>query len=174
MRICIDMDEVIADNYPKFLDRYEQKYGHRLSYEEYVGGKIYDLPDANALRQVLHEPGWFADLPVIEGAIEVVKELYEQHEVFILSSATEFRHSMLDKINWLEEHFPFIHHRRITFCGDKSIAHGDYLIDDKVKNLNGFQGEGLLFTAPDNVYEKTGYPRFDNWQQIREFFKRMK
>ena len=167
------MDEVLADNFPKFLDRYEQIHHRRPAFEEYAGGKIYDMPEAMDLRKVLYEPGWFADLPVIEGAVEVVQELYAKHEVFILSSATEFRHSMLDKINWLEQHFPFIHHRRITFCGDKGIAHGDYLIDDKVKNLNSFRGDGLLFTAPDNIYEKTGYPRFDNWKEIRTFFQEL-
>ncbi|MEO0627107.1 MAG: 5'(3')-deoxyribonucleotidase [Bacteroidota bacterium] len=170
MRICIDMDEVLANNYPKFLDLYEKVFGRRPSEDDYMGGKIYDLPGANDLRKSLHNPGWFADLPVIDNAPKIVAKLYEKHEVFIVSSATEFKHSMFDKMEWLEQHFPFISHRRIVFCGDKSIAHGDYLIDDKPKNLSAFSGEGLLFTAPDNVNLQTDFPRFDNWLQLDDFF----
>ncbi|MEM6879696.1 MAG: 5'(3')-deoxyribonucleotidase, partial [Bacteroidota bacterium] len=95
---------------------------------------------------------------------------YNAHEVFIVSSATEFKHSMLDKMNWLDTHFPFISHRRIVFCGDKSIAQGVYLIDDKTNNLRSFSGNGLLFTAPDNVYLETEFQRFDNWDQLDNFF----
>ncbi|MEM6396699.1 MAG: 5'(3')-deoxyribonucleotidase [Bacteroidota bacterium] len=171
MRICIDMDEVLADNYPKFLDLYKSVFGRRPEKEEYIGGKIYDLPGANDLRKSLQKPGWFADLPVIDGAVEVVEKLYARHEVFIVSSATEFKHSMLDKMNWLEKHFPFISYKRVVFCGEKSIAYGDYLIDDKPKNLRSFKGEGLLFTAPDNVFLETEFRRFDSWVEVDDFFE---
>ena len=50
-----------------------------------------------------------------------------------------------------ERHFPFIATSHIVFCGDKSIVAADYLIDDNVRQLSRFRGEGIIFTAPHNM-----------------------
>ncbi len=109
----------------------------------------------------------------MKGAGEVVQELYERYEVYIVTAATEFKHSFTDKWEWLEEHMPFVHWERIVFCGNKSIVHGDYMIDDKVTNLAGFNGQGLLFTASHNALLDTDYPRFDTWLEIRDYFREL-
>ncbi len=168
-RIIIDMDEVLADNYPAFHRAAAAQLGRPLAPEEYRGKKLYELPGLEKVRDILYEKGHFRNLPVIEGAVEVVKELYDNYEVFIVTTATEFRYSFLDKYEWLEEHFPFIHYDRIVFCGDKSIVRGDFMIDDKVKNLAGFNGTGLLFTASHNLADQT-YHRVNNWQEVRDYF----
>lgn len=172
-RIIIDMDEVLADNYPSFLRKAAELYGRELQPEEHRGKRIYDLPGLDKVREILHQKGHFRQLPVMENAVEVVRELYEYHEVFIVTTATEFRYSFLDKYEWLEEHFPFIHYDRIVFCGDKSIVHGDYMIDDKVKNLAGFNGTGLLFTASHNV-EEQNYHRVNDWLEVRSYFRQIR
>ncbi len=168
-RICIDMDGVLADTYQKFVDAYEREFGRELLRTELLGKKVYDLEGASHIRDLMYEPGFFRQNTVLPGAVAVVEHLYERHEVFVVTSTTEFRHSMLDKWEWLAEHFPFIHHSRMVFCGDKGIVHGDYMIDDKVSNLEGFNGTGLLFTSPDNHYD-TGYRRVDSWGEVRDFF----
>ncbi len=169
IRIVIDMDEVMADTYAKFNDLYTDRFGNRLTPEEYHGKKIYEMEGAMELRNHLNDPGFFRDLKVMPDAQEVVRELYDEYEVFIVTAATEFRHSFLDKYEWLEEHFPFIHWSRIVFCGDKSIVHGDYMIDDKVSNLEPFNGEGILFTASHNV-NHDHFHRVHTWLDVREFF----
>lgn len=45
------------------------------------------------------------------------------------------------------------------------------MIDDSSRHFKNFQGQGSLFTAPHNIYE-TGYYRVDNWEEIREYFKK--
>lgn len=169
-RICLDMDEVLADTYAKFEDLYEERFDRRLKPADYHGMKIYDLPGAADIRNAMHEPGFFRDLPVMDGAREVVEELYEHYEIFVTTAATEFKHSLLDKWEWLHENMPFIHHHRIVLCGDKRIVHGDFMIDDKVRNLSGFNGTGLLFTASHNVHD-TGYHRVNNWREVRDYFR---
>ncbi len=171
MRICIDMDEVMVDNYQRYHEIFEQQQGRKIETAEYYGKKIYDLPGIETLRDELHKPGFFRDLPMMKDAREVVEELYENYEVYIVTAATEFKHSFTDKWEWLEEHMPFIHWERIVFCGNKSIVHGDYMIDDKVSNLSTFNGQGLLFTASHNVHDE-GYPRVDNWIEVRDFFRK--
>lgn len=168
--IAMDMDEVIADVVPKFLDHYERDFGVRPDRENWWGKKIYQLPNAAHIRGYLHEKGFFADLPVMEGSQEVVKWLSEHYEVFAVTAATEFRNSLEDKYDWLERHFPFIGWRKLVLCGDKTIIKADYMIDDHVFNLERFQGKGLLFTASHNLNEHR-FVRVNNWAEVRAFFE---
>lgn len=168
-RIAIDMDEVIADVLPKFLDIYEEKYGRRPSEEEYWGRKLYEIEGVRALRNVLFEKGFFRDLPIIADSQVVLKELSERFDLYIVTAAMEFRNSFEDKYDWLADHFPFIHWRNIVFCGDKSIIKTDWLIDDHPSNLETFSGTGLLFTASHNVKEER-FHRVNNWQEVRAYF----
>lgn len=172
MRIIIDMDEVLADTYVEFGNRFHRRFGRTVAAKELIGKKYYDLPGAADLRNEMFEPGFFRNLPVMTGAVEAMRELYEKHEVYIVTTATEFKYSMLDKWEWLEEYFPFIHHSRLVFCGNKSIVHGDYMLDDKVKNLATFNGRGLLFDSPHNAHE-TGYERIHDWEEVRAYFRKL-
>lgn len=172
LRIILDMDGVMADTYPLFVDHYEARFGRRPGRKELLGKKVYDIPGGADIRNAMHEPGFFAQPAVMPNAREVVRELYDNYEVFVVSTASEFRHAYLDKWEWLARHFPFIHFSRIVFCGDKRIVHGDYMIDDKGSNLAGFNGTGLLFDSPDNHYTE-GYQRVHNWLEVRDYFREL-
>lgn len=168
-KIALDVDEVIADPIPKFLDAYEQSFGKRLSKADYWGQKVYDLPNARHIRDVLYDKGFFRDLPVMANSQMVVEELAQDYDIFFTTSAMEFKNSLEDKYDWLREHFPFISWKNFAFVGDKSIIRADYMIDDHVSNLKKFNGKGLLYTASYNILEE-GYTRVDNWLDIRAFF----
>lgn len=172
LRIALDMDEVMADVIPKFSDIFEQEFGRRPKLEEYRGKKIYDVNDAQHIRNALHKPGFFADLPVMEGSQEVVEWLNENFDLYIVTAAAEFRNSLADKHDWLGKNFPFIHWSKYVFCGNKSIINADYLIDDHVKNMKRFSGKGVLFTASHNI-EDTEYDRVNNWQEVRAYFEKV-
>lgn len=160
----------MADTYWKFARAYEGEFGRKLAKAELLGKKVYELEGAAHLRDLMHEPGFFRDVPLVEGAVEAVRELYDKHEVYIVTSCTEFPTALRDKWEWLHEHFPFIETARMVFCGSKAIVYGDYMIDDKEVNLAGFNGEGLLFTAMDNHYVE-GYRRVDTWAEVTEYFR---
>lgn len=173
-RIAVDMDEVVADVLPKFLDLFEQFNGRRPSEEEYLGKKLYALPGGVHLRQALFQKGFFADLSLISGAQDGIQRLLNDgHEIFFVTAAQEFRNSLEDKYDWLLQHFPNISWKNFVFCGDKSIIQADYLIDDHAFNLRTFKGKGLLFTAPHNVTE-TEFTRVNNWAEVLEFFEQEK
>lgn len=168
--IALDMDEVIANVTPKFLDLYEESYGRRLKKVDYWGKKIYEIEGAMEIRDRLFEKGFFRDLPVMPGSREGVRALMDDYEIFITTAAQEFRNCLEDKYDWLQEHFPFIHWRNYVFCGDKRVLGTDYMIDDHARNLEGFQGKGLLFTASHNIHEDR-FTRVNNWTEIVDFFQ---
>ncbi len=171
-RIIIDMDEVIADPMGAMIDWYKKEHGGEFDYDKILNGswsKGFPEHHQEMIIQRLKGPGFFRDLPVMEDAVEVLKELNKRYDLYIVSAAIEFPNSLKDKVEWMQDHFPFISWRQITLCGSKDLVAGDYMIDDHVKNLKGFKGKPYLFTAAHNL-DITGYDRIDNWQHAASIF----
>jgi 5'(3')-deoxyribonucleotidase len=122
------------------------------------------FPDQEALLRFIHAPGFFRTVPVIPGAIEALQRLMLNFNVYIVSAAMEFPLSLYEKQQWLAEHFPFISWHNIVFCGDKSLIHTDYLVDDHPKNLDFCRGKAIMFTAGHNR-NHTQYTRVHNWTE---------
>jgi 5'(3')-deoxyribonucleotidase len=165
------MDEVMADAIAKQLELFNRDYRDNVGIEHLQGRKLRDLRPhlTKEISGYFDLPDFFRDLPVIENSIEVIRELSERYEIFIATAAMEVPYSFAAKYEWLQEHFTFIPPSNIVFCGNKSIIHADFLIDDHASNFVGFQGQGVLYTAAHNVFV-TGYPRVNNWLEVREFF----
>ncbi|WP_316735659.1 5' nucleotidase, NT5C type [Pedobacter aquatilis] len=166
-RIAIDMDEVIADVIPKFIQLYNRDFGVPLDLEIEPGNEVFmQIPqDVNQKWfEYINEPGFFRDLAVIPDSQEVIRALQEKYDVYIVSAAMEFRNSLVDKYDWLAEHFPFLDWQHIMFCGNK-IVEVDVLIDDRIKNFVNFKGRPLLYTSPHNLLI-TEYERVNSWQDV--------
>jgi 5'(3')-deoxyribonucleotidase len=168
-RIAIDMDEVIADTIDKFIELYKREHQTEIRLDQMNGKEFNELLPGEiklTLKQYLHQPGFFSDLKVMPGSQQVVKELCEKYDVYIVSAAMEFPNSLIDKYNWLAEHFPFIHWKNIIFCGNK-IVDVQIMIDDRIRNFAGFNGRPLLFSSPHNHFI-TEYERVNNWQEVAD------
>ncbi len=171
-RIIIDMDEVIADPMGDMIDWYRKQYGREVDYEKMKGGSwVRGFPDYDhvLVKDRLMAPGFFRNLPVMKGSVDVLRELNKAYEVFIVSAATEFPNSLKDKLEWLLEHFPFFTWKQLTLCGDKRLVYGDHMIDDHVWNLETFNGKKYLFTSPHNL-DVDGYTRINNWSEAAAIF----
>lgn len=165
--IAIDQDQVLADLLTVWLKRYNQDYNDNLdnddikswNIDKYVkcGEKIFDYLDYDLFR----------NLPVIEHSQEVVKKLSEKYEVYVVTTATVIPKTLNAKIEWLNEHFPFIPNENIVLCGSKSIIKADIMIDDAVHNLENFDGWGLLFDAPHNRNENK-FLRMNGWKEVEK------
>lgn len=167
--IAIDMDGVLADTEVQYLNYYEQEFGERLTKEIFHNvAEAEALPDG-AIYKFLFTPGFFRTIPVMEGAVEAVKTLQKDFDIYIASAAMEFPLSLYEKKEWLGEHFPFIHWSNIIFCGDKSIIDTDYMIDDYCKNLDFCKGKPIMFTAGHNA-NITHHVRANNWKEVVELF----
>ena len=144
-RICIDMDEVIADAVAEHLLRYNRDFNESLTAADLEGKWLWDVVQVDrhdALEAYLRSDDFFAVLDVMPYAQRVIKALQTRYEVFIATAAMEVPTSFVAKYNWLSEHFPFVPASHIVFCGDKSILRADFLIDDNPRQLQRFGGEG--------------------------------
>jgi 5'(3')-deoxyribonucleotidase len=171
-RIAIDMDEVMADTLAKRLAIYRSEFGEELPRESLHGVSLYEAVGEERRERVkaqLFQAGFFREIPVMEGAGETIRDLMQHYEIFIATAAMEYPHSFPDKYEWIKEHLPFFPDSHIVFCGDKSIIHADFLIDDSPRHFERFAGQGILLSSPHNAKE-TRYPRVDNWSDVRKRF----
>jgi 5'-nucleotidase len=170
--IAIDMDETIVDTLSRHLDWYNNEFNQQLSKADLQGAKIYQrvLPEALAkVKAYPDHPDFFADLCANEHAIDVMLALHEKYDIVIATAAMEHPNSFSAKYQWLTKHLPFLSPMNFIFCGRKNLLKADYLIDDSSRHFVGFDGQGVLYTAPHNIHEAAAI-RVDNWQQIHALF----
>lgn len=165
-QLLVDMDGVLADVYAQFLRMEYEEAGIRQTPED-LNGKTEPEAFVYADKHV-RSKGFFRTAPVMEGSVEGLRYLNEKYKVYIVSSATEYPNSLLEKHEWLNEHFPFITWQQMIFCGSKEPVRGDLMIDDHPKNLDHFEGTTFLFTQPHNFFiQNPKHVRVNNWDEIR-------
>ena len=172
LRLTLDMDDVLANTHEKLINIVLNEFSTTLTLKELQSNALKDLlhpKQLTKIHKIINAPDFFADIEVKADAIETVYELSKYYEIFVATACMEFPNSFRDKFDWLKKHFSFIPWTNIVFCGYKSIINSDYLIDDHVRNLNAFKGEGILFTAPHNLKDKT-FRRVSNWKEVSELF----
>ena len=171
-RICVDMDEVMADTLAEHLRRYNQAFDEDVTPEDLVGKGLWEVAPEDRqkeLRAFLDAEDFFEVLDVMPGSQVVLEELSKRFEIFIATQAMTVPNSLGPKYRWLQRHFVFIPPTHYVFCGNKSILRADYLIDDLPRNLERFTGQGLLYTAPHNL-TASGYMRVNDWQEVLAYF----
>jgi len=170
-RLIVDMDDVIADATGQFIHYYEKEFGVRVTRDSLNHqDEGHGFPDHHdIIRGFPFREAFFQTMKPNEGSQEILAELNKKYDLFIVSAAMEFPQSLSEKLKWLGEHFTFLHWKQIVFCGSKTVVHGDYMIDDLPYNLEKFNGEKFLFTAPHNLHINT-YERLNNWKEAGERF----
>lgn len=164
-QVLVDMDGVLADVYSQFSRLELGETGTVIDIES-LYGKLESEAFPNYEKHV-RSTNFFRTAPVIPDSVGGLKYLNEKYNVLIVSSATEFPDSLKEKVEWLNEHFPFIKWQQIILCGTKNSIKGDIMIDDHPKNLDYFEGEKILFSQPHNMYMvKDDCTRVNTWQEI--------
>ncbi|HEY0308748.1 MAG TPA: 5'-3'-deoxyribonucleotidase [Acidobacteriaceae bacterium] len=170
-RVCVDMDDTMADTMGEHIARYNAEHGLCVTKDDLQGKWLWDhVPKEHQqdLMRIMCAEDFFEDLDVLPDAPAVLQRLQEHYDIFIATAAMEVPSSFASKFRWLKRHFPFLPYRHFVFCGDKSILRAEYLIDDMPRYLKAFDGQGILFSAPHNV-GATGFPRVENWLEVEEY-----
>merc|ERR1712118_77020 len=182
--VLLDMDGVLVDWDAGFRREWE-RYGHDPS--KIDRAKSYAMEDCvdpklrNAALAVMSQPGFFRDLPPMEGAIKAVEEMIERgFSVLICTSPLPCNPTCpQDKIEWVRKHLGHVEFRQpgdakkrldvqdiIVMTRDKTFVMGDVLIDDKplIQGCMRPTWEHIVFAAPYNEL-KPGDERlrFDDW-----------
>ncbi len=109
---------------------------------------------------------FWANLEPIPGAIEGFKKLEEKYDVRILTAPSNKNIiCYTEKAEWVRTHLGFDALKKLILTKDKSIAIGDYLIDDRTVNgAAEFKGELIhIFT-----------PKFPDWESIINYLIHLK
>ena len=166
-KIAVDMDGVLADVYSQFIKMHHQEFGETISLES-----VYGKTEREAFvhcRKYIGTESFFRDAPLIDGCRNVLEQLNQEYEVYLVSAAMEFPWSLSQKLEWIKQHFPFIGWQQIVLCGSKQIIAADIMIDDHFKNLDHFTGRTLLFTQPHNILREAGrHQRVNTWNDIEK------
>ena len=166
-RIAVDMDGVIANTTEQFFRFDERDFGRRRTLEEITGE-----PEGVAFpngREYVRRKDFFRTAPVMDDSQNILARLNDRYEIFIVSAATEFPQSLLEKYEWLNEHFSYITWKQMVFCGSKTIVEADIMIDDHFKNLDHFKGTTILFSQPHNLLRDPGrHKRVHSWNEIAD------
>lgn len=142
-RLHVDMDG-ITDNFNKaFLRKYNQrakKPADQADIEVWDMFKV--LPDKEALEWAMAcmgTNGWWRGLDLMSPEVpEILKGWNKKAEVYLLTSPWNAL-SCKEKMERMEDHFPFLGRKQIIICSPKYLVTGDLLIDDKPRNLAKYQ-----------------------------------
>lgn len=177
MLILSDMDSVVADwdtGYDNLLD----SLGSRArNIPRHNDRQVFNLHhglgprQSGIVRRVMDTPGFYAELPLVEGAAEALNAMLDEgHDVLLCSSPwTTNPTCASDKYDWAERMLGMGWADRVILTKDKTLVRGDILIDDK-PNISGRLAPTwtqILFDAPYNR-EVTTLPRLSQWADWKE------
>jgi 5'-nucleotidase len=169
-QLIVDMDDVMGDFTGQLINYYEKEFCIKINRESLNGKEDIDgFPQIHhaIVRNFPHQTNFFRTLELKENSQEVLEKLNFRYKVFIVSAALKFPFSVVEKIEWLKEHFPFLSWEQLVFCGSKDVVFGDFMIDDNVFNLEKFNGEKFFFTAPHNIHIDR-FHRLNNWREVAD------
>lgn len=174
--LLLDMDGPLADFDRHFFDVANAK-GFRVDCDpstqtcRFATDHVIDTQERNEMRRTINNTRWFRELPVTEGAFEGVERLLAlqdagEVEMWVVSKPLEANPFCRDdKAAWLSEHFPGLT-GRLILAPDKSIVHGDILLDDAPHTewMSRAHWTPVIFTAPWNGDgSKWGHLPFWDW-----------
>src|ERR1700761_5092027 len=105
-RLIVDMDGVLADAHAQFIAYDERDTNRRKTLAETLN--VPELEISPRSNEHILLPGFFREAPVIGNSPEVLERLNRKYDLYIVSAATEYPSSLIEKMAWLAEHFPFI------------------------------------------------------------------
>ncbi len=176
MIILVDQDNVLADFDSAFLAAWRASHPaapftpleQRRSWNPRD-----DLPREHhaAAMQVYARPGFFRSLEPMPGAFDALRAMLALGwNVRICTAPIEaYQHCVAEKFAWVEQHLGWEWTRRIVLTADKTLVHGDWLIDDKPR-ITGSRTPSwrhALFDAHHNRHlEHSVRVDWRNWQQM--------
>lgn len=177
MIILVDQDDVLADFHGCFCDEWQRQFGEVMQPTFYkIEGEKKDVPPEmeKRIKEISYKEGFFLNLPPLPNAIESVKEIALYHQVFICTRPLlESEFCLQEKKRWVSEHLGAYFVQRMLFVTDKTLVHGNYLIDDNPEPEDGLHQPTWRHIVYDRPYNQhiIDRPRIVEWQNWQEVLK---
>lgn len=178
MIILVDQDGVLANLSEQFISDWTKEYPE-LPYIKHEDRKMFYMTDEYPkkykvmIREIMHRKHFFRKLKPIPGALEALNKLKDLgHDVYICSAPfTKSRYCASEKHEWVKQHLGKDWERKLILTKDKTLIHGDYLIDDKpsVEGVIKPSWTHIVFNQPYNTNSKSKY-RID-WDDYNNFLE---
>lgn len=118
LRIGIDVDDVLNNFFPHWVEEYNKKFNKNMDYlkvDDYDLRKVFKKDDEwNEFISVLDEPDFYEGLKPDKLAQVVIKELLEAGAEILLITGT-YPNQVPKKFEWIKRHFPEILDKNILF-----------------------------------------------------------
>lgn len=96
-------------------------------------GKEYGREACLAMQDIMMRKNFFRTIEPIPEAVEAVHKLLKNpmYECSICTAPiTHNKYCASEKLEWLKEQFGSKFHRKVVITNDKTVVHGDFLLDD--------------------------------------------
>lgn len=159
-KIYFDMDGVLVDfewGVRELCHMVPEVQGHASEgYDDRLFAKMHEVPH------------FYAQLPPMDGMVEVIKELLEKYgdRVEILTGVPkpkrDIKDAATDKVEWVRKYIsPDIVINTVLRAEKKNFCKGreSVLVDDFDKNITEWENEGgtgILFTTPGELRKELG------------------
>jgi 5'-nucleotidase len=175
--VLVDMDGVIARFNEHLVEYAHTKLGAPLlsadDFTTFHANEAYPDEWKDRVEFLSEDEGFFASLPLIDGAVTALKEMEEAGIcVFICTSPKKYYsnpHCAGEKHGWIMRHFGKKWTEKIILTRDKTLVHGDVLIDDKPEVTGAMvpSWKHVYFDQPYNR-ENLARKRITSWKHWRE------
>ena len=172
MRILVDMDAVIAHwgaEYDRSLDRIGAEavnIPRTASQIDWNLTKGRTAAEKKIIEQVMTEAGFYTRLEPIPGAKQELKAAVKAgHDVRIVSAPYISNPTCAsDKLAWIAKHYGTHWASRVILTNDKTVVHGDILVDDKPEITGSMEPSWTHVVFGDYAYNRhVPGPRITAW-----------
>lgn len=134
--------------------------------------KNYPAEYADIIEEITLRKGFYRNLEPIPGGREALEYLLSLgHDVRICTAPKrDYQNCVLEKMEWIEEHLGRTWTERTIITRDKTLVHGDILVDDK-PNITGSRAPAWMQVFYDQPYNRAhNKPRltWTNYRQVLE------
>lgn len=191
-RIGIDLDEVLADFIPSYINYHNLNFGSKIEISHFTSfdlAKVYKTSREEVEIRVrkFYQSEEFHNLKPVRGSISTIEKLSKKFELFIITSRPEI--ASKSTIKWLQKHFPkqfrkihfaFNPYIRTSGMKDKSeiakLLNVDLFIEDNLDFATSVAKSGIRVFLFNRLWNKSqalhpNITRVSSWRDITEKLK---
>lgn len=184
-RIFVDLDNTANDWWQYLLLHVRDEFGVAVDFEDedqfrdyriqkMIPGPASDAEKRLMASEICSRSAFWKTIPVKSGFRDVMGWLQLREDVDLQVATglwwSSLDQSILGKQLWLREHLPWLPGHQVTFTGRRDCLLGDWLIDDRPRNLEAFSGRAIAFDQPYNREVDVEY-RAHDWREVRSILE---